>query len=87
MSRNSNLDSKSSGAGDPARGVVAINIGGGDQTLAVDGRFLFITTAGNINVVCADGSTAILPVTIGVLNLQVRTIKQASTTAAGWVFV
>lgn len=88
MARNPNLDKRASGADDPAVGVVAINYAGGDQTLAIDGRRIYVTTAGNLNLVFVDGSTAIMPVLANTTYAwAVRTIKQTSSTAAGFILI
>lgn len=82
---NKKLNARSSGGPDPASGIIAINYGAGNQVLAEDGRGLLITTAGNLNINCPDGTTGIITLAVGTYWIQVRQINQASSTAAGWI--
>ncbi len=70
-----------------ARGCIAINYGGGDQTLTQASRGLHINTAGNLNLVFLDDSEGVFTLAAGQHPFQVKKIKQASSTAAGFVLV
>ncbi len=72
-----------------ARGCIAISYGGGDQSLTQNSRGIYITTAGALSVTFVDGSTGVFTgLQAGqVYPFQVTTIKQSSSTAAGFVLV
>lgn len=78
---------RSSAASDPAEGIFAIAYTSGTCDPPFVGRGLLITTAGNLNVVCKDGTTGIIAVSVGVLPLRVKQIVQASSTAAGFILL
>ena len=50
-------------------------------------RALHINTAGNLNLVFVDGSEGVFTLAAGLHPFQVKTIKQASSTAAGFALV
>lgn len=72
---------------DPAMGGVAISYGGGDQTLTVPGRALYISGAGNLVVETVGGdSLTFTGLLAGVIYpVAVRKIIQAGSSAAGLV--
>ncbi len=68
----------------PAIGIEVINYGGGNHTPTRRVRGVLITTAGALNVIMADGTTGIIPsIPTGQFALEIRTIVQASSAAAG----
>lgn len=83
------LVTRAAAASDPAIGAVAISYGGGDQNLTGFVRGLYITTAGNLNVVFADGSNVTLTGLLAgtVYPFCLTQIKQSSSTAAGFVLI
>lgn len=83
---NPKFAAKSSGMPDPASGVVAINVAAADQVLAVDTRYILITTAGNLAIQCPDGTSATIPLPLGFFPIGVRKVRKTGTTAAGFLF-
>lgn len=68
--------------------AVAISYGGGDQTLSVPGKGLYISTAGNLAVRLRSGATdtTLTGLLVGtVYNFEVVAIRQSGSTAAGLV--
>jgi len=68
--------------------AVAINYSGGDQTLSLPGKGLYISSAGNLVVRLRSGSsdTTLTGLLVGtVYNFEVVAIRQTSSTAAGLV--
>lgn len=74
---------RSSGQDDPYVGAVAVDVSGGNQTLATSCRGVFVGGAGNLAVTMLDGSQVTLTgIAAGsVLRLCVVTFRQTGTTA------
>jgi hypothetical protein len=72
---------------DPPVGLVAIDYSGGNQTFTVAVRGVQISTAGTLNVIMVDGTTGVVTVQLGTTPMRIRTILQASSTAAGVVWL
>lgn len=69
-------------------GLVAISVGGGDQTLNPTCRGIDCTTAGNFAVVMADGTSGIIPMTAGARwTGHIAKISQTGTTGAGYALL
>lgn len=72
----------------PFNRAVAISYGGGDQTLALPGKGLYISTAGNLVVRLRGGATdtTLTGLLVGtVYYFEVVAIRQTGSTAAGLV--
>lgn len=79
---------RSQALSDPPCGLVAIDYSGGNQDLSGYAvRGVQISTAGNLNVVMVDGSSGVVYVTQGLNSMRIKTILQASSTAAGVVWI
>lgn len=72
----------------PFNRAVAISYGGGDQTLSLPGKGLYISTAGNLAVRLRGGAadTTLTGLLVGtVYYFEVVAIRQTGSTAAGLV--
>lgn len=89
MAQNIRFEGSPIRASDPATGAVAIDYSGGNQTLAVEARGIYISTAGHLNVTMRDGQTVLFSnLAAGqVYPFGVTAILQASSTAAGVVLL
>lgn len=75
-------------ADDPYTGAVIIDYSGGDQTLSVYARGVFISTAGNLKVDMLDGQTVtFLSLPVGIHRICFRKIYQTGSAAAGLVLL
>jgi hypothetical protein len=72
---------------DPAIGAIAISYGGGDQDINVPSRGLYISTAGNLVVLMANGDSVTLTGLLAgvVYPIAIKKITQAGSTAAGLI--
>lgn len=71
----------------PPVGVVAISYGGGDQTITVNARGVYIGTAGHLAVVMVDGTTGTFSnLAAGTIYpMRIKQITQSGSTAAGLI--
>lgn len=72
---------------DPAIGAIAIDYAAGDQDITVPSRGLYISSAGDLVVLMANGDAVTLTGLLAgvVYPIAVRKIIQAASTAAGLV--
>lgn len=67
-----------------ARGSVAIDVSGGNQTLPAGVRGIYVGTTGNLKVDLPDGSSPTFTnVAAGVFPVQATKVYQTGTTASG----
>lgn len=67
--------------------AVAISVGGGDQTLAIPGKGVYISTSGTLvcRMRCGTSDTTFSSLPVGFHNIEIVAIRQTGTTAAGLV--
>ncbi len=72
---------------DPAGGAVAISYGGGDQTITVPSRAVYVSTAGDLKVDMLDGTTVTFTgLLVGMIYpIRFTKIYQTGSTATGLV--